>query len=49
MFGAEQVFGDDVSSVLQFDGAMINLLQADRAPELVTPTGAWARRGRGRG
>lgn len=37
VFGAEQVFGDDVGAVLQFDGAMINLLQADHAPQLVTP------------
>ena len=37
VFEAEEVFGDAVSSVLQFDGAMINLLQADQAPELVTP------------
>jgi catechol 2,3-dioxygenase-like lactoylglutathione lyase family enzyme len=37
VFEAEEVFGDAVSSVLRFDGAMLNLLQADRAPDLVTP------------
>ena len=42
VFEAEEVFGDAVSSVLQFDGAMINLLQADQAPELVTPVAVGA-------
>ena len=42
VFAAEEVFGDAVSSVLQFDGAMINLLQADQAPELVTPVAVGA-------
>ena len=37
VFAAEEVFGDAQSAVLQFDGAMINLLQADQAPTLVTP------------
>ena len=42
VFEAGEVFGDAVSSVLQFDGAMINLLQADQAPELVTPVAVGA-------
>ena len=37
VFEAEEVWGDAASAVLQFDGAMINLLQADRAPMLVEP------------
>jgi catechol 2,3-dioxygenase-like lactoylglutathione lyase family enzyme len=37
VFEAEEVFGDAQSAVLQFDGAMINLLQAQQAPILVTP------------
>lgn len=37
VFEAEEVFGDAVSSVLKFGGAMINLLAASQAPGLVTP------------
>lgn len=37
VFNAEEVFGDAVSAVLQFDGAMLNLLAREQAPELVTP------------
>ena len=37
VFEPEILFEDGVSAVLQFNGAMINLLQASEAPELVTP------------
>jgi catechol 2,3-dioxygenase-like lactoylglutathione lyase family enzyme len=37
VFAAEEVFGDEAGAVLQFDGAMLNLLQAAHAPELVEP------------
>jgi catechol 2,3-dioxygenase-like lactoylglutathione lyase family enzyme len=37
VFEPEILFEDAVSSVLQFNGAMINLLQASEAPELVAP------------
>ena len=37
VFEPEILFEDEVSAVLQFNGAMINLLQASQAPELVTP------------
>lgn len=37
VFDAEEVFGDAVSAVLQFEGAMLNLLAREQAPELVTP------------
>ena len=37
VFGAPEVFGDEVSSVLNFSNLMINLLQRTQAPTLVTP------------
>ena len=37
VFEPEILFEDEVSAVLQFNGAMINLLQASEAPELVAP------------
>jgi len=37
VFEPEVIYQDDVSSVLKFDGAMVNLLQASRAPVLVQP------------
>lgn len=37
VFAPEVVSEDEVSSVLGFSGAMINLLQATEAPELVAP------------
>ena len=37
VFDPDVVYQDDVSCVLKFDGAMINLLQASRAPQLVQP------------
>lgn len=42
VFDAEEVFGDAVSSVLQFDGAMLNLLAREQAPTLVTPVAVGA-------
>ena len=38
VFAPEVVYQDDVSSVLKFSGAMINLLQARQAPQLVEPS-----------
>lgn len=38
VFTAEIVGEDDVSALLKFSGAMINLLAARQAPELVTPS-----------
>ena len=38
VFAPEVVYQDDVSSVLKFSGAMINLLQATQAPQLVEPS-----------
>ncbi len=37
VFAVEEVFGDDNSAVLKFDGTMINLLQDTQAPTLVDP------------
>ncbi|PDT81444.1 VOC family protein [Sinorhizobium sp. BJ1] len=37
VFDPEVVYQDEVSCVLKFDGAMINLLHASQAPELVEP------------
>ena len=38
VFEPQVVYQDDVSCVLKFDGAMVNLLQASQAPILVEPT-----------
>jgi catechol 2,3-dioxygenase-like lactoylglutathione lyase family enzyme len=38
VFAPEVVYQDDVSAVLKFSGAMINLLQATQAPQLVEPS-----------
>ena len=38
VFAPEIVYQDEVSSVLKFSGAMINLLKATEAPELVEPS-----------
>lgn len=38
VFSAETVYQDAVSQVLKFSGAMVNLLDADQAPELVAPS-----------
>ncbi len=37
VFEPEEIYRDEVCSVLKFQGAMINLLQAARAPDLVRP------------
>ena len=37
VFEAEVVYEDDVSCVLRFGGAMVNLLDASQAPQLVQP------------
>lgn len=37
VFAPEVVYEDDVSSVLKFGGAMVNLLHASEAPGLVEP------------
>ena len=37
VFEPEVVYRDDVSCVLKFAGAMVNLLQASQAPQLVQP------------
>jgi catechol 2,3-dioxygenase-like lactoylglutathione lyase family enzyme len=37
VFDPEIVYQDEVSAVLKFAGAMVNLLQASQAPELVEP------------
>ncbi len=37
VFAPEIVYEDDVSAVLAFKGAMVNLLAASEAPPLVTP------------
>lgn len=37
VFRRPVVYEDDVSTVLKFDNLLLNLLQADQAPELVTP------------
>jgi catechol 2,3-dioxygenase-like lactoylglutathione lyase family enzyme len=38
VFAPEVVFEDEAGAVLRFSGMMVNLLQAESAPELVTPT-----------
>jgi catechol 2,3-dioxygenase-like lactoylglutathione lyase family enzyme len=38
VFSPEIVYEDEVSAVLQFGSAMVNLLQASEAGKLVTPT-----------
>jgi catechol 2,3-dioxygenase-like lactoylglutathione lyase family enzyme len=38
VFTPEIVYQDEVSSVLKFSGAMINLLKATEAPQLVEPS-----------
>jgi catechol 2,3-dioxygenase-like lactoylglutathione lyase family enzyme len=38
VFSPEIVYEDEVSAVLGFAGTMVNLLEAGRAPELVTPS-----------
>lgn len=38
VFTPEIVGEDDVSAVFKFSGAMVNLLAASQAPELVTPS-----------
>ena len=48
VFEPEIVYQDDVSCVLRFEGALVNLLEASQAPELVhpapvTPAGSGAR------
>ena len=48
VFAPVEIYRDEASSVLKFDGAMVNLLQASRAPPLVqpaavAPTGSGAR------
>jgi catechol 2,3-dioxygenase-like lactoylglutathione lyase family enzyme len=37
VFGAETVYEDEVSCVLKFAGALVNLLDQSQAPELVQP------------
>ena len=37
IFDPAVVYQDEVSCVLKFDGAMVNLLQASNAPPLVQP------------
>jgi catechol 2,3-dioxygenase-like lactoylglutathione lyase family enzyme len=37
VFEPDVIHADDVSAVLKFEGAMINLLEASQAPELVEP------------
>lgn len=37
VFDAASMFGDEVSTVLEFGGVMINLLQVTEAPTLVEP------------
>lgn len=37
VFKPEVIYQDDVSSVLKFEGVMVNLLDASNAPELVEP------------
>ena len=37
VFGAEELFEDEVSVALRFDNLIINLLQASEAAELVSP------------
>ena len=37
VFEPRVLFQDDVSCVLKFEGAMVNLLQASEAPQLVQP------------
>jgi len=37
VFEPEILFQDDVSAVLKFEGAIVNLLEAAQAPELVEP------------
>jgi catechol 2,3-dioxygenase-like lactoylglutathione lyase family enzyme len=39
VFASEVVYQDEVSSVLKFSGAMINLLKVTQAPQLVEPSG----------
>jgi catechol 2,3-dioxygenase-like lactoylglutathione lyase family enzyme len=38
VFASEVVYQDTVSAVLKFSGAMINLLETTRAPQLVEPS-----------
>lgn len=40
VFGLPVHFQDDVSAVFDFGNTLINLLQADEAPELIAPRGA---------
>jgi catechol 2,3-dioxygenase-like lactoylglutathione lyase family enzyme len=37
VFEPEVIYADEVSAVLKFEGAMVNLLQSSQAPELVEP------------
>ena len=37
VFEPEVVYEDEVSCVLKFEGAMVNLLEASQAPQLVEP------------
>jgi catechol 2,3-dioxygenase-like lactoylglutathione lyase family enzyme len=37
VFGLRVVFEDDTSTVFELGGTLVNLLQADQAPELVAP------------
>jgi catechol 2,3-dioxygenase-like lactoylglutathione lyase family enzyme len=37
VFEPEVLFEDEVGSVLKFEGAIVNLLQVEQAPELVEP------------
>lgn len=37
VFAAETIYEDAVSRVLKFDALMVNLLQIERAPQLVEP------------
>ena len=37
VFEPETIYQDDVSAVLKFGGALVNLLQASHAPDLVRP------------
>ena len=37
VFDPEVIYQDDVSCVLKFEGAAVNLLQASEAPQLVQP------------
>jgi catechol 2,3-dioxygenase-like lactoylglutathione lyase family enzyme len=43
VFGLQVVFEDDNSAVFGFGGTLVNLLQADEAPELVAPAAVASR------